>query len=433
MDPDDDDATRASVESDVYLAKRFLERTWERACRCEKEGEENDAEQTSQDEQQGRGLLDIADYWRNLEVPDSIGNASPRAEADANDLAHLNWSSILSGGGSCPKLDIQSPQFGAYVFFLGISHIRRTTTYLTSSERRTWINELLLPAIRHCCPPDVTQHHPRSFDGVESKAYSRKRETCGGMVHNKMDMHHYLPHEYLQQVWHYRNQHTERPEHAIFRGMFIVLSAKNIKLEAKSPTLQRCRPQVVNHLQQLLDWSKANLSNTWVDVGIEDTAFSEKCTFLFKSRCLKSWAHTMRNSTDQPLMSSEHFNWNLTSQAGSARMETRRSHPLRKGGIAYAQRYNVNKDLFSTASKRDGGLFSEPNLEGLTCPISLLDAWIVAARQYRNAGLATSAKSEPKLKRFRKALQAMKARIGFALPVLFLYIEQCQINSTPWQ
>ncbi|KAH7187211.1 hypothetical protein DER44DRAFT_816631 [Fusarium oxysporum] len=123
----------------------------------------------------------------------------------------------------------------------------------------------------------------------------------------------------------------------------------------------------------------------------------------------------MRYSDDKPLISSEHFNWNLTGQAGSARVETRRSHPLRKGGIAYAQRYNVNKDLFSTASKRDSGLFGEPNLEGLTCPPALLDAWIVAARQYRNAGLATSLQSAPKLKRLRKVFQAMKSRIRFAL------------------
>jgi hypothetical protein len=75
----------------------------------------------------------------------------------------------------------------------------------------------------------------------------------------------------------------------------------------------------------------------------------------------------------------------------------------------------VNKDLFWTAAKQDSALFSEPNLEGLICLPSLLDAWIVAARQYRNAGLVISDKSAPKLKRLRKVFQAMKARIGFVL------------------
>ncbi|KAL5603551.1 hypothetical protein FOVSG1_006301 [Fusarium oxysporum f. sp. vasinfectum] len=459
---DEDEPISVSVESDAHSAKCFLERNWGCTCDCEGEAEENGIARIHDNEPQVYGLLDMVDYWRGLAVPDSIGRASPHAEVGENDDAQLDWFSILSGGDNRPKLDIQmsqrsspdvqrtwdvesiiswatclsvnrglyisyhspptrnlasnmhvfhqgtplhiiphlrlgsgrqSSQFGVYVFFPGISHVCRTTTYLTKNERRMWINELLLPAIRHYCPPDVVQHHPRSFDDVESKAYSRQREACSGMVHSKMDMHHYLPQEYLQQIWYDKRQRSERSDLATFRGMFIVLSAKNIKLEAKSPTLQQCRAKIVDHLHHVLDWSKADLSNTWIDVGIEDTATSEKYTFLHK----------------------KHFNWSLTSQAGSARVETRRSHPLRNGGIAYAQRYNVNKDLFWTAAKQDRALFSEPNLEGLTCPPSLLDAWIVAARQYRNAGLATSDKSAPKLKRLRKVFQAMKARIGFAL------------------
>jgi hypothetical protein len=59
--------------------------------------------------------------------------------------------------------------------------------------------------------------------------------------------------------------------------------------------------------------------------------------------------------------------------------------------------------------------FGEPSLEGMTCPPSLLDAWIVAARQYRNAGLATTSKSSKQLRRIRKVFEAMKYRIRRAL------------------
>jgi hypothetical protein len=95
----------------------------------------------------------------------------------------------------------QSPQFGVYVFFPGISHVCRTTTYLTKNERRMWIDQLLLPAIRYYCPPDVVQHHPRSFDDVESKAYSRQREACSGMVRSMMDMHHRTCESGSPQAW----------------------------------------------------------------------------------------------------------------------------------------------------------------------------------------------------------------------------------------
>lgn len=103
-------------------------------------------------------------------------------------------------------------------------------------------------------------------------------------------------------------QRAERSDFALFRVMFIVLSAKNIKLEAKSPTLQQCRAKIVDHLHHVLDWSKADPLNTWIDVGIEDTATSEKCTFLYKSKCLVLWIRSMRYIDNKPLVSSEHFN-----------------------------------------------------------------------------------------------------------------------------
>lgn len=189
-------------------------------------------------------------------------------------------------------------------------------------------------------------------------------------------------------------QCTENADLAMFRGMFIVLCAKNIKLQARTSTLQESRAVVVDHLRQVLDWPKVDISNTWVDVGIEDTDTLGESTFLMKSRCLEHWIESMKYSQQSPLLAPECFNWNLTGQAGSARAELRITNPLRRGGIAYAQRYNVNKDLFATHSKQDHGLFGEPPLEGLTCPASLLDAWIVAAQQYRSAGLATSMKSK---------------------------------------
>jgi hypothetical protein len=110
IDIEDDDTTKASLESDIYLAKCFLERNWGRTCNCEEEGEENDVEQASQNEQQVLGLLDMTDYWRNIGLPDSISNASPHAVVDENGPTQLNWSSILSGGASRPKLDIQVSQ-----------------------------------------------------------------------------------------------------------------------------------------------------------------------------------------------------------------------------------------------------------------------------------------------------------------------------------
>lgn len=309
----------------------------------------------------------------------------------------------------------QSPQLGVFLFFPHITHAHRTTTYLTNGERQLWIDRLLLPAIRHLCPPDVIQHHPRSFADVESKTYSRRRETCSGLIRNNMDMLHYIPEQYLEGIWHHMGQNTLHPDLQQFRDMFIVLSAKNIKLEAKLSTFEDCRSRITTHLRQTLYWSKADLSRTWIDVGVEDIASQNSYTFLWRRRCLETWTESLKHSDSHPLIASELFNFNLTEQAGSGRVELARAHPLRKQGILYAQRYNINKDIFSTASKRDHGLFGEPHLEGITCPPSLLDAWIVASRQSKASGVATSTKSAPQLRQIRKAFEAVKSRIRTAL------------------
>lgn len=185
-------------------------------------------------------------------------------------------------------------------------------------------------------------------------------------------------------------QNTDHPDLQQFRDMFVVLSAENTKLEARSSTFEDCRSRITTHLRQILDWPKADLTRTWIDVGVEDTASRNSHTFLWRKRCLEAWTESLKHRDSHPLISSELFNFNLTEQAGSGRVRLARAHPLRKRGILYAQRYNINKDIFSTASKRDHGLFGESHREGIACPSSLLDAWIVASRQSKASGFATS-------------------------------------------
>jgi hypothetical protein len=89
---------------------------------------------------------------------------------------------------------------------------------------------------------------------------------------------------------------TERAELAMFRGMFIVLNAKNLKLQARASTFQDRRAEVLDHLRQVLDWSKVDLLNTWIDVGLEDISLLGDYTFLMKSRCLEHWVESMKYS-----------------------------------------------------------------------------------------------------------------------------------------
>lgn len=125
----------------------------------------------------------------------------------------------------------QSSQFCVYAFLPEIAHPQRTTSLLTREERQRWIDHVLLVAIRHMCPSDIVQYHLRLYADVESKSYGRWWENCSGRVHHNMDMHHFIPHCYLKRIWRHMRRITAQPDLAMFRGIFLVLSAKNIKLE----------------------------------------------------------------------------------------------------------------------------------------------------------------------------------------------------------
>ncbi|KAH7413531.1 hypothetical protein BKA64DRAFT_692510 [Cadophora sp. MPI-SDFR-AT-0126] len=171
-------------------------------CNCKKE------ENTKSSEELIFSLKQMAEYWQNLGMPDAIGPASLSPKAGKEESTHIEYNpsikrtwdidSIISWA-SCLSIN-QGLYVSVYVFFPGISHVCRTTSYLTRDERRIWVNRLLLPAIRRICSPNVIQYHPRSFDDVESKAYSRRQENCSSMVQNDIDMHHYLPLQYLEAI-----------------------------------------------------------------------------------------------------------------------------------------------------------------------------------------------------------------------------------------
>ncbi|RKK87312.1 hypothetical protein BFJ68_g17065 [Fusarium oxysporum] len=97
--------TNTPSGSDLYLAKDFLERTWRRLCDCQ----EQEQEIISDNAQSGLSLKNMADYWRNLRVPDAIGITS-QTRTDESEQVQPDWLSILSGGDSRPNLDIERSQ-----------------------------------------------------------------------------------------------------------------------------------------------------------------------------------------------------------------------------------------------------------------------------------------------------------------------------------
>jgi len=185
----------------------------------------------------------------------------------------------------------------------------------------------------------------------------------------------------------------------------LVLSGKDLKLQFKSPTLSGSCRQFSRFIRDKLNWEQIDLQQTWVDLAREDTPMEEGAICLWNCDELDRWIEVLRHKPEAPLSSHRKFSWHLTDQAGSASTELRLSHPLRRGGIIYGQRYNLYKDLFITSEKGASTPFANPRMEGVAVPDHLLEIWLTIARiPFQSQG--GKARSD-----LRKAFIASKKRV----------------------
>ena len=255
-----------------------------------------------------------------------------------------------------PHLRIGCPLDGdPYSIFVFFPHLDdeypRRTTYLRTEEHKIWVDKIFLPSIYEHCPLDVTQHFPRRWQEAADKISAQKKEDVWQRKTYDLNLHYTLPAQYLADIWRSIQRRTLLDELRQFRDIFLVLSGKDLKLQFKSPTLSSSCQHFSRSMRSKLNWEQIDLQQTWVDIACEDTLTEEGTICLWNYRELDRWLQELRHKPEAPLSSHRKFNWHLTDQAGSAGVELRLSHPLRRGGIIYGQRYNLYKDYLSRQKK----------------------------------------------------------------------------------
>jgi hypothetical protein len=308
----------------------------------------------------------------------------------------------------------RSPDMGIYIFFPEM-HLKsaKSTTFLSSDQQEVWIDKIFLPALRRVCPQDVLQHHPKSWKEASSKAWARSKESpWESQVKYAMDIHDHIPKQYLEPLWADICRHLRRRRLPSsikpFRNAFLVINAKDLKLQTKASTLQACRGNFIADIQDQLNWDKADLSQTWIDIGVEDTPSEPDVQLLHKRPCLQHWIGGMKYNATAPLLSSRIYNWNFTRDAAGATVDLTISNTLSRGGLAYAQRYQLGKHIFATPAK-DHKLFGSPAFEGLGYTADRLQAWAAANNgSYKGSG-------EKRLEALQRAFVASKGRADDAL------------------
>ena len=249
-------------------------------------------------------------------------------------------------------------------------------THLSTEEQRSWIDNIILPALRASCPDDVLQHHPRSFNEVLRKAGIQGENTLHGQ-HQDLDLRYCVPerclNEFSNQVLHRCNNQ------AGYQNAFYVISAHNLKLTTKRPSLLQCRTDFINILTQYFEYSSVTFPTVdcWLDLGHEDTPSAttgHAVTLLRKRACLSAWSKLF----SCPKSSAHHlacdtYPWAGTWMAGTATTTLKEQNSLHTV-MSYNKSYNLHKNIFTTPLKNYLP-FDNPQFEALSYSAELITEW----------------------------------------------------------
>ncbi len=275
---------------------------------------------------------------------------------------------------------VLSPEYNCFVFFPNMPV--KKVTHLRHDELRQWVDEIILPSLRATANTSILQHHPRSYNEAYLKANVSSKERLNSKY--QLDPHEIVPGNILDQFWRrvlsIIQQHSDTLE--VFSSPILILDAYNIKLLTKAHDFRTVRAAYQQMLERRFNFDHFDFHQTWVDVGIEDTPDSGKSgrptTLLRRMSCLTEWSKQLEGFRPQ------FYNWQLTRDSGDIRGGLTAESKLRRGGLMYAQSYNLNKNLFFVPIKNHKP-FKHSHLEGLPFSTELMSRCYSAGQQTRNA------------------------------------------------
>lgn len=283
-------------------------------------------------------------------------------------LKHVNLGQgLLSGGAG----------YTCHVYFPDMKVDDQT--YLTLSAQETWVNDILIPALRATCPIDTWNHHPCSFADVRGKA-SVKQEALAGGSQQPMQIDYKIAEQYLESLWQRVIELADtHPTSKEFRHLFLITSGHNLKLFTKRDTVQEAAQDFLTHLSDIFRFDITDPSwQCWVDIAVEDTpqCDSTPVTLLRKTQCLETWAARFTAAGQKSAATkTSMYQWHTTRDAASCSVELTTTNPFRQNQtMAYNKAYNLHKELFATPLKGHS-LFQHPQLEGLAYTQELMEQW----------------------------------------------------------
>ena len=166
-----------------------------------------------------------------------------------------------------------------YAFFPKMHHPHRTTTYVTEEQQRIWVDKIMLPALynEHQGEEGLLQHFPSSFDAAKAVALSHGLEKSSYdhefHLSRQQLIKQFIQPEKLVGIWDQVVAEVEaRPAYAMFQGVFLFASAKDLKSRYMSKSLSTMHSKWNRQYKWAIDSQFQPLNTAYVDLGKQITA-----------------------------------------------------------------------------------------------------------------------------------------------------------------
>jgi hypothetical protein len=276
---------------------------------------------------------------------------------------------------------------------------------LTDRQFRHWTDRILLPSLEECLTPGRAQHNPGSFKHAQANAralFTETRTTAVTADAHHQNLQYEIPAVYLPAIQEAISRRLEEPENRLFRGAYIVVVGKGLKLQPwKTAAWTSTIDYFFQWFESRFDTQHFDEEAVHVDIG-KETMPPAGHSLLWREDFLRLFASSLQacardSSTLKPTL----YPWGFVRGVGSATLETPLTSPLRGQGLSYVQHYASNKN--DTAAG-DTYLFSNPGLSNLALSPEVLAT-------FQHVGRAISVRPEV----LARALIASKLRGHYGL------------------
>jgi hypothetical protein len=281
-----------------------------------------------------------------------------------------------------------------YLLFPRLYREEQQSSRLLDSDFETWLDRILLPAIYEYHDGGQVQHYPSTYyhgkynstaRGVEGR--SRKVD----MIPREQLLMNFLEPDQLHVVWERVQELAQQPGLEQFKGVTILLHAKNLKTLIRGRTWGKMKARLDKYWSLVVD-ARYMLSKFYWDVGKEtyppqsylsatdSSTLPPAETLFWKRCCLESFYNWLRVGDEANPCHQAIYPTTLLQDSVSIGIEPGARSHLRAAGLLYAQMYNSVKEVFAAGNQYP---FKNTSIETLALDPQLQKTW-----QHVGAGLS---------------------------------------------